>query len=102
LQRCGPADSILLIGGDRADDGPRQVEQGALFYNFSLDGHVPADHLLRSVDRFVDLTGLRRELAAFYSQTGRPSVDPELMIRMLIVGYCFGIRRSGGSATRST
>ena len=72
--------------------GPRQVEQGALFYNFSLDGHVPADHLLRSVDRFVDLTGLRRELAAFYSQTGRPSVDPELMIRMLIVGYCFGIR----------
>ena len=72
--------------------GPRQVEQGALFYTFSLDGHVPGDHLLRSVDRFVDLTGLRRELAPFYSQTGRPSVDPELMIRMLIVGYCFGIR----------
>ena len=41
--------------------GPRQVEQGVLFYNFSLDGHVPADHLLRSVDRFVDLAGLRRE-----------------------------------------
>jgi transposase len=72
--------------------GPRQVDQGALFYNFSLDGHVPADHLLRSVDRFVDLAELRRELAPFYSQTGRPSVDPELMIRMLIVGYCFGIR----------
>jgi transposase len=72
--------------------GPRQIEQGALFYNFSLDGHVPADHLLRSVDRFVDLAGLRRELAPFYSETGRPSVDPELMIRMLIVGYCFGIR----------
>jgi transposase len=72
--------------------GPRQVEQGALFYNFSLDSHVPADHLLRSVDRFVDLAGLRRELAPFYSETGRPSVDPELMIRMLIVGYCFGIR----------
>ncbi len=72
--------------------GPRQVEQGALFYNFSLDGHVPADHLLRSVDRFVDLAGLRRELAPFYSETGRPSVDPELMIRMLILGYCFGIR----------
>ena len=72
--------------------GPRQIEQGALFYNFSLDGHVPADHLLRSVDRFVDLSGLRRELAPFYSETGRPSVDPELMIRMLILGYCFGIR----------
>ena len=72
--------------------GPRQVEQGALFYNFSLDDHVPADHLLRSVDRFVDLAGLRRELAPYYSETGRPSADPELMIRMLIIGYCFGIR----------
>ena len=72
--------------------GPRQVEQGALFYNFSLDAHVPADHLLRSIDRFVDLSELRRELAPFYSSMGRPSVDPELMIRMLIIGYCFGIR----------
>ena len=72
--------------------GPRQVEQGALFYNFSLVAHVPADHLLRSIDRFVDLSDLRRELAPFYSSTGRPSVDPELMIRMLIIGYCLGIR----------
>ncbi|MCP2080819.1 UNVERIFIED_ORG: transposase [Methylorubrum zatmanii] len=71
---------------------PRQVEQGTLFYEFSLDTHVPADHLLRSIDRFVDLTGLRQELAPFYASTGRPSVDPELMIRMLIIGYCFGIR----------
>ena len=72
--------------------GPRQVEQGALFYNFSLDAHVPADHLLRSIDGFVDLSELRRELAPFYSTLGRPSIDPELMIRMLIIGYCFGIR----------
>jgi transposase len=72
--------------------GRRQVEQAALFYEFSLEGHVPADHLLRSIDRFVDLAELRRELAPYYSSTGRPSVDPELMIRMLIVGYCFGIR----------
>ena len=72
--------------------GHRQVEQAALFYEFSLERHVPADHLLRSIDRFVDLGELRRELAPFYSATGRPSVDPELMIRMLIVGYCFGIR----------
>ena len=72
--------------------GPRQVEQGALFYEFSLERHVPADHLLRSIDRFVDLTEVRRELAPFYSSMGRPSVDPELMIRMLLVGYCFGIR----------
>ena len=72
--------------------GHRQVEQAALFYEFSLDKHIPADHLLRSIDRFVELGDLRRELRQFYSSTGRPSVDPELMIRMLIIGYCFGIR----------
>ncbi|MGZ5165765.1 MAG: transposase [Burkholderiales bacterium] len=72
--------------------GHRQVEQAALFYEFSLERHVPADHLLRSIDGFVELGELRRELAPFYSAIGRPSVDPELMIRMLIVGYCFGIR----------
>jgi transposase len=72
--------------------GHRQVEQAALFYEFSLEKHVPGDHLLRSIDRFVELGELRRELATFYSMMGRPSIDPELMIRMLIVGYCFGIR----------
>ena len=72
--------------------GPRQVAQGALFYEFSIEDHVPADHLLRRIDRFVDLLDIRRFLAPFYSSTGRPSIDPELMIRMLIVGYCFGIR----------
>ena len=72
--------------------GHRQVEQAALFYEFSLERHVPPDHLLRSIDRFVELGELRRELTPFYSSTGRPSIDPELMIRMLIVGYCFGIR----------
>src|SRR5438067_8171062 len=72
--------------------GNRQVVQAALFYEFSLESHVPSDHLLRSIDRFVALDGLRRDLAPFYSDIGRPSVDPELMIRMLIVGYCFGIR----------
>ncbi|MEO1724484.1 MAG: IS1182 family transposase [Pseudomonadota bacterium] len=72
--------------------GRRQVAQGALFYEFSLEDHVPADHLLRSIDRFVDLSGVRAHLAPFYSATGRPSIDPELMIRMLIVGYTHGIR----------
>ena len=72
--------------------GHRQVDQAALFYEFSLETHVPGDHLLRSIDRFVELGELRRELAGFYSTMGRPSVDPELMLRMLIVGYCFGIR----------
>ena len=72
--------------------GERHVAQAALFYEFSLETHIPTGHLLRSIDRFVELDGLRRELAPFYSDIGRPSVDPELMIRMLIVGYCFGIR----------
>src|SRR6266480_936889 len=72
--------------------GERRVQQEALFYEFSLERHVPEKHLLRSIDRYVELDGLRQELAPFYSEMGRPSIDPELLIRMLIVGYCFGIR----------
>jgi transposase len=72
--------------------GERRVMQEALFYGFSLERHVPDNHLLRKIDRFVDLTELRTYLEPFYSQTGRPSIDPELMMRMLIVGYCFGVR----------
>jgi transposase len=72
--------------------GDRVVMQESLFYQFRLDDHVPADHMLRAIDRFLDLEGLRRHLAPFYSTTGRPSIDPALMIRMLLVGYCFGIR----------
>jgi len=72
--------------------GPKQEAQAALFYEFSLEDHVPQDHLLWSIDRFVDLSSIREHLAEFYSHTGRPSIDPELLIRMLLVGYCFGIR----------
>jgi transposase len=72
--------------------GQHSGAQDRLFYSFNLDAHVPADHLLRGIDRFLDLTELRQHLAPFYSHTGRPSIDPELMVRMLLVGYCFGIR----------
>src|ERR1700730_9215458 len=72
--------------------GHRQVEQAALFYEFSLERHIPADHLLRSIDRFVDLEQVRQRLATFYSSIGRPAIDLELMMRMLLIGYCFGIR----------
>ena len=72
--------------------GSRQEFQSALFYEFNLEDHVPSDHLLRSIDRFVDLSGIRQHLAPFYSAIGRPSVDPELMIRMLLIGYIMGIR----------
>src|SRR5579863_4831395 len=72
--------------------GERTVMQEALFYGFSLERHVPSDHMLRSIDRFVDLSGVRAHLEPYYSAMGRPSIDPELMIRMLLVGYCFGVR----------
>ena len=72
--------------------GERRTGQGSLFYEFSLERHVPAEHMLRAIDRFVDLAELRAHLASFYSPIGRPSIDPELLIRMLVVGYCFGIR----------
>jgi transposase len=72
--------------------GPKKEAQAALFYAFSLEDQVPADHLLRSIDRFVELDGIRTSLAAYYSSTGRPSIDPELMIRILLVGYIMGIR----------
>jgi transposase len=77
---------------DSAMMGERMVMQDSLFYEFRLEDHVPTGHQLRTIDRFVDLSDLRRHLASFYSAIGRPSIDPELMIRMLIVGYCYGIR----------
>ena len=82
--------------------GERRVMQEALFYGFSLERHVPDNHLLRRIDRFVDLSEVRTHLEPYYSETGRPSIDPELMIRMLIVGYGFGIRSERRRATRST
>ena len=66
--------------------GERLVMQESLFYAFRLEDHVPCDHLLRHIGCFVDCSELRQRLAGFYSATGRPSVDPELMIRMLLIG----------------
>ena len=72
--------------------GQLPPDQNALFYDFCLENYVPQDHLLRQIDPLLDLSDLRDHLASYYSPIGRPSVDPELMIRMLIVGYCYGIR----------
>jgi len=71
--------------------GERRVDQSAR-NAFSLERHVPADHMLRAINRFVELEGLRAHLAPYYSAIGRPSINPELLIRMLLVGYCCGIR----------
>ncbi len=72
--------------------GSNDKPQDELFYAFNLDDVVPQDHLLRDIDRLLDFTELREHLAPYYSHTGRPSVDPELMIRMLLIGYCCEIR----------
>lgn len=72
--------------------GERAVMQEALFCSFRIEGHIPEDHLLRSIDRFVDLNRICEHLKPLYSSTGPPSVGPKLMIRMLIIGYCMGIR----------
>jgi len=72
--------------------GRQASDQRQLFYAFDLETVVPADHLLRRIDAVLDLNDLRSHLSPFYSHTGRPSVDPVLMMRMLILGYAFGIR----------
>jgi transposase len=70
----------------------RQEVQEALFYRFRIEDHVPTDHLSRRIDWLLDFGAIRHELEGLYSHTGRPSVDPELMIRMLLIGYLYGIR----------
>jgi len=72
--------------------GHQKAAQEPLFYAFNLEDRVPSNHLLRGIDQFLDLSDLHRHLAQLYSHTGRPSVDPALLIRMLTVGYCCGIR----------
>ena len=72
--------------------GRLKSDQGQLFYEFHLSDAVPEDHPVRKIDTALDLSWLRSELAPHYSSMGRPSIDPELMIRMLIVGYVFAIR----------
>src|SRR3954464_5343320 len=72
--------------------GELKHEQEQLFYEFRLDEVVPGDHLVREIAAVLDLTWVRAELASYYSPLGRPSIDPVLMIRMLIVGYVFAIR----------
>lgn len=72
--------------------GQQEARRNQLFYAFDLDSVVPSDHLLRGIDQFLDLSDIRDHLSAFYSHTGRPSVDPLLLLRMLVVGYAFGVR----------
>ena len=69
-----------------------QEAPARLFYDFGLEGHVPVNHILRQIDRFLDVGAIRVQLKPFYSHLGRPSIDPELLVRMLVIGYVLGIR----------
>ena len=72
--------------------GLREDGQVQFLYAFNLDKVVPADHLVRQIDAILDLSWVHRELRPYYSHTGRLSIDPVLMIRMLLVGYVFALR----------
>jgi transposase len=72
--------------------GRREGGQGQFFYAFDLDKVVPPDTLVRQIDAVLDLSWIYKDLGPYYSHTGRPSIDPVLMMRMSIVGYVFAIR----------
>src|SRR6516225_6306710 len=69
----------------------QQMRNESLFYYFRWEEQIPEDHLLRLIDRHVDLSFVRDRLKRFYSGTGRPSIDPEVLLRLLLVGYMYGI-----------
>ena len=87
---------MIPFSGDLQEDGTMMglldKDQQRFFYDFNLDDVVPADHLVRRIDAVLEFGWLRAKLAPFYSHTGRPSIDPEVMLRMLILGYVFAIR----------
>src|SRR5580765_3606189 len=84
----------MVMALEAAMMGRRRGYQASLFYEFRLDDRIPKDHLLRRIDGFVTaaLADVHERLEPYYSEIGRPSVDSELMIRMLIIGYCYGLR----------
>jgi transposase len=69
----------------------QQLRTESLFYYFRLEDQISEDHLLRLMDRYVDLRFVRERLKGLYSSTGRPSIDPEVLLRLLLVGYLYGI-----------
>jgi len=86
-----PFDSLINIEtGNWAMMGTQEASK-QLFYDFDLDAHVPAEHMLRQIDHFLDLDAVREQLKAYYSHLGRPSIDPQLIVRMLVIGYALFI-----------
>src|SRR5438105_6519458 len=91
---CARSDSVVAtrFAAEAGMMGRLNHDQGQLFYSFSLEQAVPDDHLVREIAAVLDLAWVRVELEPYYSSAGRPSIDPGLMIRMLIIGYVFAIR----------
>jgi transposase len=94
LKTDGERDSVFRarFATGRKMMGRRNQDQRRLLYEFCLDEVVPDDHLVRRIRALLDLSWVYTELAPYYSEVGRPSIDPVLMIRMLIIGYVFAIR----------
>jgi len=82
---------VITEGGSLLVMMGQHIRSESLFYYFRLEDHVPADHLLRLIDKYVDFTFVRERLKQHYSDTGRPSIDPELLLRILLIGYLYGI-----------
>jgi transposase len=70
--------------------GQQCRSESLFYYYFRIEDHVPENHLLRSIDRYVSLDFVRDKLKPFYSDTGRPSIDPERLLRILLIGYLYG------------
>jgi transposase len=81
---------ILIVGGLLIVMGQHDRSE-ALFYYFRLEDHVPETHLLRLIEKHISFAFVREKLKASYSDTGRPSIDPELLLRILLIGYLYGI-----------
>ena len=86
---------ILIVGGLLIMMGQHDRSE-ALFYYFRLEDQVPETHLLRLIDKHISFEFVRRQLKDSYSETGRPSIDPELLLRILLIGYLYGITSKAG------
>src|SRR5215469_16576401 len=81
---------MAIVGGLTLMMG-QHVRSESLFYYFRLEDQVPENHLLRLIDKHIDFGFVRERLKESYSDTGRPSIDPELLLRILLIGYLYGI-----------
>src|SRR5207302_11197065 len=81
---------ILIVGGLLIMMGQHDRSE-ALFYYFRLEDQVPETHLLRLIEKYISFGFVRERLRQSYSETGRPSIDPELLLRILLIGYLYGI-----------